>query len=50
MAKDPVCNMEVDPDKAAGQSVYRGQVVYFCAVSCKAKFDAAPDRYLPAHK
>ncbi len=47
MAKDPVCKMEVDPTKAAAQSRYKGQMIYFCAVGCKVKFDAAPEKYLP---
>ncbi len=46
MARDPVCNMEVDPKKAAAQSNYKGQMIYFCAVGCKAKFDANPEKYL----
>ena len=46
MAKDPVCNMEVDPKKAAAQSTYQGQTVYFCAVTCKVKFDQNPAKYL----
>lgn len=46
MAKDPVCNMEVDPKKAAAQSTYQGQTVYFCAVGCKVKFDQNPAKYL----
>jgi len=50
MAKDPVCGMEVDPQKAAAQSSYKGQVIYFCALGCKAKFDADPERYRPAAK
>lgn len=48
MAKDPVCHMDVDPAKAAGQSTYKGETIYFCAKSCKAKFDADPGKYLPA--
>ena len=46
MAKDPVCGMDVDPRKAAAQSSYQGQVIYFCAVACKIKFDADPGRYV----
>jgi len=46
MAKDPVCNMEVDPKKAAAQSNYKGLMIYFCAVGCKVKFDADPDKYV----
>jgi len=38
--------MEVDPKKAVAQSNYQGQMVYFCAVDCKVKFDAYPGRYM----
>jgi P-type Cu+ transporter len=50
MATDPVCNMEVDPEKAAAQSQYKGEVIYFCATGCKAKFDAAPEKYITRAK
>lgn len=50
MAKDPVCNMEVEPGKAAAQSDYQGQVIYFCAVGCKVKFDVDPEKYLSGRK
>ena len=46
MAKDPVCSMEVDPKKAAAQSNYKGQMIYFCAEGCKQKFDTDPEKYL----
>jgi Cu+-exporting ATPase len=46
MATDPVCKMDVDPKKAAAQSNYKGQTVYFCAVGCKEKFDADPGKYI----
>lgn len=45
MAIDPVCGMEVDPARAAGQSEYQGKTYYFCAASCKSRFDADPARY-----
>jgi P-type Cu+ transporter len=45
-ARDPVCGMTVDPQKAAGTSVYRGQTYYFCSKGCAAKFEADPARYL----
>jgi P-type Cu+ transporter len=48
MAVDPVCGMDVQPDKAAAVSEYKGQAYYFCAPGCKQKFDADPDRYLDA--
>lgn len=46
ITKDPVCGMDVDTAKAAGQSRIRGQTYYFCSKSCKAKFDAEPEHYL----
>ncbi len=32
MAIDPVCDMEVDEEKAAATTTYQGQTYYFCAV------------------
>lgn len=46
MAIDPVCGMDVEPDKAAAKSTYGGKDYYFCAEMCKKKFDADPDKYL----
>jgi Cu+-exporting ATPase len=46
MAIDPVCGMQVDPAKAAGTSEYQGKTYYFCAKSCKTKFDANPSQYV----
>ncbi len=46
MAKDPVCGMDVDPDKAAGVSEYGGNRYSFCSRTCKEKFDRDPERYL----
>ncbi|MFT5424999.1 MAG: Cu+-exporting ATPase [Phycisphaerales bacterium] len=54
--KDPVCGMTVDPDSAAGSTEHGGTTYHFCSRSCKAKFKAAPEKYLaprpggPAHK
>jgi Cu+-exporting ATPase len=45
---DPVCGMTIDPHTAAGQSVHDGSTYYFCARSCKQKFDRDPARYLTA--
>ena len=46
MAKDPVCGMEVDPERAAGTSEYQGRTYYFCAPGCKRQFDQNPERYV----
>jgi len=42
---DPVCRMMIYPQDAAATSVYNGEAYYFCAESCKARFDADPSRY-----
>jgi YHS domain-containing protein len=42
--------MQVDEKKAAGKSTYQGKDYYFCAVSCKTKFDAKPEQYLGTKK
>ena len=44
--KDPVCGMEVTPEKAAGSVAYHGQTYYFCGKGCLAKFQADPEKYL----
>ena len=45
MKTDPICNMTIDGQKAAGTSEYRGTTYYFCSLSCKQKFDADPAKY-----
>ena len=39
-AKDPVCGMMVDTERAPAKGTYGGQVVYFCSVACKKSYDA----------
>ncbi len=46
MAKDPVCGMVVDEDKATLKSEYMGEKYYFCAPSCKETFDEDPAKYV----
>jgi Cu+-exporting ATPase len=46
VVKDPVCGMQVDPVKAAGQSQYQGRTYSFCSLGCKKKFDLNPARYM----
>ncbi len=43
---DPVCKMLVTPETAAAQYDLEGKTYYFCNPVCKAKFAAAPERYL----
>lgn len=42
---DPICGMQIDESKAAGQSEHQGQTYYFCSPGCKRKFDENPDQY-----
>jgi len=42
--KDPVCGMVIDSERAAAQGMYDGKVVYFCAKSCQATFEARRKR------
>ena len=44
--RDPVCNMEVDEQSAAGRSQYQGQTYYFCTESCKSEFEQNPEMYV----
>ncbi len=43
---DPVCGMTVDTARAAGTFAFEGKTYYFCALSCRDKFAADPNRYL----
>ncbi len=46
MEKDPVCNMDVEPNTAAGKSEYKGKTYYFCSLGCKRAFDKEPWKYV----
>jgi YHS domain-containing protein len=50
MAKDPVCGMDVDEDKAPAKSEYQGRTYYFCAPGCKAAFERDPEKYVGKEK
>lgn len=45
MARDPVCGMQVDEQKAAAKTDYRGKTYYFCSPACKATFEKNPEKY-----
>ena len=45
MARDPVCNMEVNEKDSKIQTKYQGQNYYFCSEGCKQKFDQDPQQY-----
>ena len=45
MVKDPICGMDVDPQKTSLTSEYQGQTYYFCSSGCKKTFDKEPQKY-----
>ena len=46
MERDPVCGMQVDPEKARARAEHAGRTYYFCCPGCAQKFQAAPEKYL----
>ncbi len=40
MAKDPVCEMEVNPKNAPESSVFKGKTYFFCSQTCKKSLNA----------
>ena len=46
MAKDPVCGMDVDEQRAAGTSQYGDRSYFFCSKNCKEKFERNPEQYV----
>lgn len=45
-ARDMVCGMWIDPDKAEACRTYEGRTQYFCSERCAEEFDADPKRFL----
>jgi Cu+-exporting ATPase len=45
-AKDPVCGMNVDPEKTSLRYDYQGKTYFFCCEHCLKKFRKEPERYL----
>ena len=46
MERDPVCGMNVEPEKAASTVEFEGKTYFFCAKGCAEKFRKEPQRYL----
>lgn len=46
MAIDPVCGMEVTAEQSNRPFEYDGETYYFCAPSCRTKFERDPETYL----
>jgi len=45
MVIDPVCKMNVEPEKSAGKETFAGQEYSFCSDICHQKFVAEPEKY-----
>jgi len=43
---DPICGMNVEPDRAAGSYEHKGQTYYFCSQHCLAKFKEDPEKFI----
>jgi YHS domain-containing protein/CheY-like chemotaxis protein len=48
--KDPVCGMEIDSEKAAGNLEHGGKTYYFCGQGCLDKFKAEPEKFLKSEE
>jgi YHS domain-containing protein len=48
MAKDPICNIEVDEETAEFKSQYASQTFYFCSAECQEQFEFRPQQYARA--
>ena len=45
MAKDPVCNMNVEEKTAKYKSDIDGKKIYLCSNTCKQQFEQNPSKY-----
>lgn len=43
---DPICGMEVDPEKARWKANYNDCTYFFCAEGCWRTFEADPEKYI----
>lgn len=48
--RDPVCGMEVSRMTAIEEYVHKGKTYYFCAETCRKKFEAEPEKYIRHHR
>jgi xanthine dehydrogenase accessory factor len=44
-AKDPICGMAVNIERANYKSEFEAQLFYFCCTGCKQTFDKQPEKY-----
>jgi class 3 adenylate cyclase len=46
LAIDPVCQMAVDPERAAGRLNYNDSTYFFCTLACAGDFAGHPERFM----
>src|SRR6266436_3579448 len=46
MERDPVCGMNVDPEKAKAKVDHGEKTYYFCSAGCARKFEQTPQQFL----
>src|SRR6266403_1300869 len=46
MERDPVCGMNVDPEKAKAKVDHGEKTYYFCSAGCAKKFEQTPQQFL----
>jgi Cu+-exporting ATPase len=44
--KDPVCGMDVDPQKTPHRAAFDGATYFFCSAGCRTKFQTSPGKYV----
>ena len=48
---DPVCKMQLSPERIKESLIIDGQPYYFCSIGCRAEFQRHPEDYIrPAPK
>jgi Cu+-exporting ATPase len=47
MERDPVCGMNVDPEKSKAKVEHGGKSYYFCSTGCGKRFEQVPEQFLP---
>jgi Cu+-exporting ATPase len=45
MVVDPVCGIQIDPEKTAVQAKFQGRTFFFCSTTCAREFEAHPQEY-----
>jgi YHS domain-containing protein len=45
IARDPVCDMDVEVARAAASTDHENRTYYFCSMACKHAFDQQPELY-----